>query len=646
MARSLLLLLFLTWALCPSLHGQSLIADPGFEVWDGAVGTSPNTLQPLTHWYNANGTPDHHHQLNPPGSNLTSLEPCPTGQGQTQCGTPFAGQGVLGCWKGNGVDGTREWAGTKLLQPMVAGGCYRIAYEVQNKEDHPNFYMATNQWGLFFSQSALPSFNPDVSSYANKTKQFVTCSEVIDSSVWSHQEFLYVADKPYTHAFLGYVGDVSKSTFTAWSNDWLIGFYVWFDEVQIERIEPQLTVSPDITICLGDSVLLAAVSNFPMEWTIGTVADTTGQIWVRPQITTTCVARTLDGTACSVSREITITVLGTEEREFKDRVCISTAPFQLEQASGSGKWSGPGIIDAQKGLFDPAVSGTGEFLLRYEDATDCGKSYTLRLLVEAEPDLSFSADPQEGCVPLTVRFMETSPVPGNSPRWDFGDGNTAIQSGMVEHAFLKSGSFPVKLQAEFSPFCPMTFTLPITVHPAVTADFVTDPTDPTILEPLVRFTDKSSGPVQDWNWDFGDGQGDTQRNPLHPYTNPGIYAVSLVVTGTGGCRDTLVKELRIADDVTFFIPTSFSPNGDGINDVFRAFPKGKAYGFLMEVYDRWGGLVYRGTDAASGWDGRSPDGSRAETGLYVYRIVARGADPDFEVQAPQRTFSGEVLLVR
>ena len=131
------------------LQAQNLIADPGFEVWDGTVGSPPETTAPLTHWYNANGTPDHHHVDNPPGNNLTSLEPCATGQGFTNCGFPYDGGGVLGCWKGNGLDGTREWAGTILTEPMVPGACYQISFWIQNKEDKPTALYETNQWGLF-----------------------------------------------------------------------------------------------------------------------------------------------------------------------------------------------------------------------------------------------------------------------------------------------------------------------------------------------------------------------------------------------------------------------------------------------------------------------------------------------------------------
>ncbi len=79
--------LFIVFALLLNheiIHAQNLIIDSSFEEWNNTTGSPPNTMSPLTYWYNANGTPDHHHQQNPPGSNLTSLEPCPAGNGQTQ----------------------------------------------------------------------------------------------------------------------------------------------------------------------------------------------------------------------------------------------------------------------------------------------------------------------------------------------------------------------------------------------------------------------------------------------------------------------------------------------------------------------------------------------------------------------------------
>ncbi|MEM6773193.1 MAG: gliding motility-associated C-terminal domain-containing protein, partial [Bacteroidota bacterium] len=89
-----------------------------------------------------------------------------------------------------------------------------------------------------------------------------------------------------------------------------------------------------------------------------------------------------------------------------------------------------------------------------------------------------------------------------------------------------------------------------------------------------------------------------------------------------------------------YIPSAFSPNGDGINDLFRVFP-GAGVGRVVsvEIYDRWGGIMFRGVGDQASWDGRHQDGKLA-VGTFIY--VVRTAYLDGE----QKTFSGAVTLLR
>ena len=86
------------------------------------------------------------------------------------------------------------------------------------------------------------------------------------------------------------------------------------------------------------------------------------------------------------------------------------------------------------------------------------------------------------------------------------------------------------------------------------------------------------------------------------------------------------------------MPDAFSPNGDGINDVFK--PSGTFYdNFQLIIYNRWGQSLYQTTDAASGWDG-TLQGNRAPEGQYVYKVVITDSTGREFVK------SGSVLLLR
>lgn len=222
-----------------SAFSQNIVPDPGFENWDGTIGQNPNTLGGLNLWYEVHGTPDHHHINNPPGNNLTSLDTtCATGMGQNQCGFPCEGLATLGAYKANGVDGTKEWSAIALSEPMEIGKTYDVSMWLQNKKDNPDFLMATNQWGVFFSESSQPTIDPDNVDFSTMTNQFVTCSEIIASSEWVEVSWEYECDANYTHIFVGYVGNVDDALTNAWSDSGSVGFYVWVDKVSIiEQVE-------------------------------------------------------------------------------------------------------------------------------------------------------------------------------------------------------------------------------------------------------------------------------------------------------------------------------------------------------------------------------------------------------------------------
>ena len=106
----------------------------------------------------------------------------------------------------------------------------------------------------------------------------------------------------------------------------------------------------------------------------------------------------------------------------------------------------------------------------------------------------------------------------------------------------------------------------VVISPAPIADFSFTPNPALVLED-VFFTDESTGnSINSWYWEFGDTEADNNQNPIHNYNDGGDYEVSLVVTDSVGCQDTTYKIITIA--LPPILPTGFSPNGDGENDVF------------------------------------------------------------------------------
>lgn len=600
---------------------QNLIPNPGFEDWDGTSGSGAGSLDGLFNWYTANGTSDHHH-TSISGNNLTGLQPCPLGQGNTDCGYPVAGEAVLGCWKGNGIDGTREWAGVQLTQPFEVGACYKVSFWIQNKEDNPNALYETNQWGVFFSETQLPTFSVNVIDYTSRLDQIVMTEEVVGDTVWHYFELDYYANEPYQYAYFGFQGNVSTSTFTSANPDALLGFYVWFDEVSIVKVIPELTVSDDATICPGESVQVTANSNFPVIWShLG--SDTTSSFLATPQTTTTYYVQTQDGTDCAILDSVVIEVNQGEFIEYPNDeiICLGSDPFVLYTNPLDGSWVGQGIADATTSLFDPNIAGAGTHQINYISNNDCSENFTVELQVQDTPILDIEPDVNIGCTPLEVNFTDFTPIIGISYNWDFGNGSVSNEIGSATTTYNELGSFDISLSVTYSDHCAASISNDdfIQVGEIPTANFSYAPIKITNLDPGVQFENSSSLNATDWFWDFGNGSSNTQLNPFYQFPQPGIYDVQLLVTSNEGCQDSITQTLTVTNEINFYIPNVFSPNKDGVNDHFEIFPIGLVESYQLTILDRWGETVFISDDLLNRWDG-SFKGKPVQQGVYIYML--------------------------
>ncbi len=158
------------------------------------------------------------------------------------------------------------------------------------------------------------------------------------------------------------------------------------------------------------------------------------------------------------------------------------------------------------------------------------------------PVAAFTSDKTTGTVPLTVSFMDQSIGEITEWFWDFGDGNTSTAQN-PSHTYNTSGSFTVSLTVTglggSDTETKSEFIIVSDQIPAPVAVFTSDKQAGTV--PLtVSFTDKSTGDITGWSWEFGDGNTSTEQNPSHTYNTLGIFTVSLTVTGLGG-SDTETK---------------------------------------------------------------------------------------------------------
>ena len=274
----------------------------------------------------------------------------------------------------------------------------------------------------------------------------------------------------------------------------------------------------------------------------------------------------------------------------------------------------------------------------------CSNEESKQLTVDPLPQPDFDADEVNGCIPLVVNFNDNSQdiLPGATYEWSFGDGGTD-NSTNPSHEYTEAGLFTVSLLVHNTERCFTEITKPkyIQVNPNPTAGFEADPWITTMDTPLIDFLNQSlsDSTLTSWEWDFGDGNTSSDENPTHTYEFAGNYEVSLRVETLNGCWDTTFATVALTEYVQLFIPTAFTPNGDGLNDVFEI--KGTPMAdFNMYIYNRWGQQIWSTHNFEEMWNGEDQFGNAVESGAYIYKI--EGTD----YQKTPVLYQGTVNVVR
>ena len=210
--------------------------------------------------------------------------------------------------------------------------------------------------------------------------------------------------------------------------------------------------------------------------------------------------------------------------------------------------TGPGVLSYSWDFGDGGTSTlqnpshsfltAGSFTVALATSSNSGCVDTIRKSVTIISNTTAINAPDSICINSLINFQNAStPAPVNS-FWDFGDATTSTAINPVK-SYATPGLYDVKLINTYTNCQDSAFkTIRILARPV--ADF-TAPATAKCQPPLtVNFQDLSAGAIN-WQWDFGDGGTSAQQNPVHTYTSYGNFNVTLIVTNTSGCTDTIIK---------------------------------------------------------------------------------------------------------
>lgn len=263
---------------------------------------------------------------------------------------------------------------------------------------------------------------------------------------------------------------------------------------------------------------------------------------------------------------------------------------------------------------------------------------------------SATPDEAEKCMPGYFEFTNTS-VNGieiATTYWEFGLDGTVLEIGndSTHYQFNEVGIFDVILTTTSIYGCVYTDTMKqiVEVMPNPIADFTFSANPTTVFEPAVQMQDRSSVDVIAYSW-------------YSPYSNPsssgisdpqfyfpeevGSYPVTLAVVTEHGCVDTLTLYLNVVQDILFFAPNSFTPDGDEHNQVWKTEIQGiDEYDFDLFIFNRWGELVWESHDQNIGWDG-TYNGKIVQGGIYTWRARVKDLYNDDKLE-----FNGSINIMK
>lgn len=387
----------------------------------------------------------------------------------------------------------------------------------------------------------------------------------------------------------------------------------------------------DPTICYGMNTQIGigiVTGNVPPYTIVWSNFDTGMTTTVAPTETTTYTAQVHDAANC-ISQDVSITVnvhkpLTMTVVPDKSKVCPNTE-VKFDVVINGGGISGEEVYVNDSLVHLPytalILKDTVFNFVAWDSCHFKNVNVSIPITTYPLPPINADAFPTHGCAPLTVNFYEYSANVGQRYIWNFDDGdfeNLSFDKNPT-HTFHNARTYHVKLETVSAEQCKIDTAIAITVFPVPKADFRADRTSINLSNPIVHFTNFTYGGFW-FNWSFGDGNFSTASNAEHTYSLPGNYRVYLSTTSLYGCKDSATVDIHVANDLTIYAPTAFTPNHDDLNETFRLVANGfDPTTYKLAIYNRWGEIVFQSTKVEEEWNGKTKD-KECPQGVYTWKV--------------------------
>lgn len=304
----------------------------------------------------------------------------------------------------------------------------------------------------------------------------------------------------------------------------------------------------------------------------------------------------------------------------------------LQQTTDTINWLAPGaytvtVTDAQDCVSDTTVTVSEPLPLIIEMSSGADtclyKNGAVRAVV------------QGGTVPYEYKWTSLG---GDSANFDMDSVNYTWS--LISN--LSPGEYGVLVTD--SNGCFIESSIEVGVIPPPVSSFLSRSKPEEFTNPNVVFDNESSAALT-YQWHFGDGAVSYEENPEHAYDTSGVFLVMLIAYNEPqyGCADTSYQYMQVDPMFTFYVPSGFTPDDDGLNDTWGPVGQNFEYeSYNLKIYDRSGKLIWQTDNPTKFWDGKMQSSTNdVKQGMYVYVFTLK----KFNTFEP-KTIKGTVTLYR
>jgi len=413
----------------------------------------------------------------------------------------------------------------------------------------------------------------------------------------------------------------------------------------LEGVEVTIDVSNDTTVCENGTATLVgnATGGTTFEYLWGHVTDVQAVQQVQPQNTTNYTVQAENQDGCLSNTEtITVDVLPplTGNSSPSQSICPTYSTYlTAEGFDGNGgpynyEWTDPaGNVVANTATFQASPSSTTTYTVTITDNCESTSLVlTSEVVVAPIPDVQFSVDLDNKCVPATFEITnDTDSNLVDETYWYFSDGQSIVNMDNFEITIDQAGTYDLNLIVVTPSGCVDSARINnfLTVHPKPRAKFNFIPDPVTMLNTEVLFQNYSTG-ADSYQWFFenGDPNFSTLKDPVSTFPEGVVdnYDVELIANSIHDCKDTARAIIQVESEVIIYAPNAFTPDGDEHNPNWRIYIEGiDLQMFDLEIYNRWGEMVWESHNPEVGWDGTygGEGGQKVKEGTYVWKVRAR-----------------------